>query len=175
MSNGFIATWSPEHQADRIFRPDENGQACVIDFSLLYNVGDYIPYFHESLEGDAQWLSPTDLGLGNTTWCNRNGWVLQFGYDEYAENNSGGVVLYEPSLEDFEVTLSRYCHGVWWMEGDRLYLDAYNDWGEMVGGAFPVRISPSGEQLLVMQAADGSQPPFFEPWQITATLTLSYG
>lgn len=173
--DGFAATWFPEHEAGSIFRPVENGHDCVIDFSLLYDVGDYIPYFHDGLEGDNQWLPPTDLGLGNTSWCSRNGWVLQLGYDENAEGNSGGMVLYESVLDAFEISLTRYCHGVWWMESDNLYLDAYNDWGEMVGGSFPVRISPSGEQLVVMQADDGSQPPFFEPWQTTVTLTLSYG
>lgn len=173
--DGFAATWSPEHQAGYIFRPEENGHSCVIDFAQLYDVGDYIPFFQEDLEGDAQWLVPTDLGLADTTWCSNDGWVLVLAYDEGAEGSSGGMVLYEPLLEGYEISLTRYCHGVWWMEGDSLYLDAYNDRGEMVGGAFPVRVSPSGEQLVMMQGEDGTRPPFFNSWQTTATLTLSYG
>lgn len=172
--NGFVATWSPEHEGSAIFRPVENGQECVIDFALLYDVGD-IPYFHDGLEGDAQWLSPTDLGLGNTTWCSDNGWVMQFGYAETAEGHSGGMVLYEPMLEGDNIVLSRCCHGVWWMEDGSVYIDAYNDWGDMVGGLFPVLISPSGEQLVMMQSDDGSVLPFFRPGQTTTTLTLSYG
>lgn len=84
-----------------------------------------------------------------------------------------GMVIYEPMGNEDGTFLSRYCHGTWWMENDCLYLDTYNDRGDMVGGLFPVLLSFSGEQLLIMQAADGSVPPFFKAEQTTAILNLT--
>lgn len=55
-----------------------------------------------------------------------------------------GMVIYEPMGNEDGTFLSRYCHGTWWMENDCLYLDTYNDRGDMVGGLFPVLLSFSG-------------------------------
>ena len=173
--DGFAATWFPEQEAGHIFRPDENGHACVIDFALLYDLGDYVSYLYDGADVESQWCSPTALGLGNTNWCSDNGWMLQFGYDETAEGNSGGVVLYEPVSEGDDVLLTRYCHGAWWMQDECLYIDAYTDQGEMVGGWFSLRISPSGEQLVIIQSGDAFPLPFFPDGQSLAGLTLSYG
>lgn len=172
--DGFVATWFPEHQANQIIFPNVNGHDCVLDFALLYDAGDYIPYLDDS-DSDFLWLPPTALGLGNTTWCSDNGWTLQFGYDETAKDSSGGMVLYEPRPDGDDVLLIRFCHGVWWTKDDCLYINAYNDHGEMVGGSFPVLISPSGEQLIVMQSSDGAVLPFFTEGQTTVGLTLSCG
>lgn len=68
--------------------------------------------------------------------------------------------IYRPIEDEEGVFMERNCHGLWWMKGDSLYLDAYNPKGEMVGGLFPVLISPSGEQLYITQSDDGSCPPF---------------
>lgn len=172
--DGFVGTWFPTYSTDtgRI-ETWENPESCdtILDFALQYGIG----YNTDIPVGDMAWLPPTDLGLGGTTWHSENGWELILAYDETAEGYSGGMVLYEPLPNGDDVFLTRYCHGVWWMEGDSLYLDAYNDWGEMVGGAFPVRVSPSGEQLIVIQAEDGTVLPFFEDGNTRTTLTLSYG
>lgn len=173
--DGIAATWFPEQEGGHIFRPDVNGHSCVMDFALLYDLGDYASYLYDGPDADAQWLPPTALGLGNTTWCSDNGWVLEFGYDETTEGSAGGMVLYAPLPDGDGMVLSRFCHGVWWMEDDYLYIDAYNDKGEMVGGWFPVRISPSGEQLVVMRSSDGSVLPFFHDGQTIVGMTLSYG
>lgn len=173
--DGFVATWFPEQETGHIFRPNEDGRSCVIDFALLYDLGDYASYLYDGPDAESQWYPPTMLGLGNTIWYSDNGWMLQFGYDETAESGIGGMVLYEPLPEGEDVLLTRYCHGTWWMEDDCLNIDAYNDQGEMVGGWFPVRISPSGEQLVVMQSSDGTVLPFFSDGQTIAGLTISYG
>lgn len=141
---------------------DVDGVPFIFDFSHLYDVGDYTP--------DAEWLPPTDLGLGNTTWLTENGWMLELGYDENALNGSGNMVLYQPVEGEDGAFLSPYYQGTWWMEDDSLCLGIYDG-----NCPFPLLISPSGEQMVVMQADDGSVLPFFEEGQTSTSLSLSDG
>lgn len=169
-SDGFVGTWFPSYSEETGRIEDYYWvEREVLDFALLYDIG----YNVDTPMGDMEWLPPTDLGLGDTVWYSENGWALQFAYDENAESGSGGVALYEPLPDGDDVVLSRYCQGVWWMEGDSVYIDAYNDRGEMVGGLFPILISPSGEQLIMKQADDGTVPPFFEEGQTETVLIFS--
>ncbi len=153
---------------------DGNGADLVLDFSHLYEE-DWmdIPAFSdadydvesepsEEYDPDAEWLPPTDMGLANTTWYSDNGWVLEFG--------SGNMILYQPVAGEGNATLSPYYQGSWWMEGDSLCLGVYDG-----NCPFPLLISPSGEQMVIMQADDGSVLPFFAPGQTTCGMTLSYG
>ncbi len=162
--DGFVASWFPKHEEGCIYRPYANDHDSVMDFSLLYDVGDYIPYLYDGPDADSEWLPPTDLGLAGTTWYSDNGWVLVFGTDGSAED---GMVLYQPEADG---TLTICYQGTWWMEDDSLCLGVYE--GHC---PFPLLISPSGEQLVVMQADDGSVLPFFEKGQTTVGMTLSYG
>lgn len=168
--DGSTWTWIPSYGEGCIYNnpPDENGNGRILDFTHLDEFADVPSVSY----GD--WLPTTDFILGNSVWSSDNGWTMWLSYDEDAAQGSGGVVIYEPLEDEGESFLSRYCHGTWWMEDDCLYLDVYNDRGDMVGGAFPVLMSPSsGEQLLIMQAADGSVPPFFVAGQTQAVLTFS--
>lgn len=167
--DGSTWTWFPSYGEGCIHNNplDENGNPRILDFTHLDEFTE-MPF-----TPDADWGAPTDLGLADSVWESDNGWAMWLAYDAGASQGSGGMVLYEPMEDDGDYFLSRYCHGTWWMEDGCLYLDAYNDRGDMVGGAFPVLISPSGEQLLIMQAADGSVPPFFAVGQTQAILTFS--
>lgn len=167
--DGSTWIWIPSYGEGRLYNNpvDENGTSRILDFTHLDEFGD-VPF-----APNADWAAPTDLGLADSVWSSDNGWTMRLSYDESASQGSGGMVIYEPTEDEEGSSLSRYCHGVWWMEDSCLYLDAYNDRGDMVGGAFPVLISPSGEQLLVMQAADGSVAPFFAMDQTQVVLTFS--
>lgn len=165
--DGFAATWFPEHEEGCIFRQYQDGHDSVMDFSLLYDIGDYIPYLDIGPAPDSEWLPPTDLGLGNTAWYSDNGWVLEFSYDESAGVGSGCMVLYQPVEDEDGTTLTPYYDGTWWMEDGSLCLGVYEG-----NCPFPLLISPSGEKLVIMQADDGSVLPFFEKGQTTVGLTL---
>ena len=166
------------HAAQRLSRTEDPGARSykepdgettydgdmIFDFAHLYDVGDYIPRLDDGYAPDAEWLPPTELGLANTCWYSDNGWLLEFGADGSADD---GMVLYQPAEDG---TLAPYYEGSWWMEDDSLCLGVYE--GHC---PFPLLISPSGEQLIVMQADDGSVLPFFEEGQTTVGLTLSVG
>ena len=153
---GYTKVWHPYKEPDGGTTYDGD---MILDFTHLYEVGDYAP--------DAEWLPPTELGLANTTWYSDNGWLMEFSYDESVSDGSGYMVLYQPAEDG---TLTPYYEGSWWMEGDSLCLGVYEG-----NCPFPLLISPSGEQLIVMQADDGSVLPFFEEGQTTVGLTLSWG
>ena len=157
----YAKTWYPYKEPDGMTTYDGE---MILDFAHLYDVGDYIPRLDDGLAPDSEWLPPTDLGLADTTWYSDNGWVLAFGADGSAED---GMVLYQPAEDG---TLSPYYQGSWWMDDDSLCLGVYEG-----NCPFPLLISPSGEQLIVMQSDDGSVLPFFEKGQTTVGLTLSYG
>lgn len=174
--DGFVGTWFPQYNQENACLQSwtqANGYEVLLDFEHL-NDNDYDT---DVSSDDMYWLPAVEVVIGDTTWYSDNGWMLVFGYDENAESGSGGVVLYEPKQEGDEVILSRYFQGVWWLEDDsKLYIDAYNDRGEFVGGLFPVRLSPSsGELMRITRADDGTVLPFFEDGQTISVLTLSYG
>lgn len=165
-----------EEEYTRIWYPDKEpdgeityGRDMIFDFAHLYDAGEYVPYL-DALDADSEWLLPTDLGLADTTWFSDNGWMLEFHYDENAESGSGDMVLYRPVEGEDGTFLSPYYDGSWWMEDDSLCLGVYEG-----NCPFPLLISPSGEQLVVMQADDGSVLPFFERGQTIVGLTLSCG
>lgn len=169
--DGFVGIWSPGLYPDGTMSNPlaQHGGYLILDFTHLYDVGDYVP------NQDSEWLPPSDIDLADTAWYSDNGWMMDLGFDENAENGSGGVVIYHPVTDENGTYQERDCHGVWWMEDDSLYLDIYDPSGSMVGGLFPVLMSPVGDQLVVMQADDGAVPPFFEEGQTTVGLTLSVG
>ncbi len=152
----YTKVWHPYKESDGEIT---YGDDMILDFTHLYEVGDYVP--------GAEWLPPTDLGLADTTWYSDNGWMLEFRYEENAKDGSGDMVLYQPAEDG---ALTPYYEGSWWMEDDSLCLGVYEG-----NCPFPLLISPSGEQLIVMQADDGSVLPFFEKGQTTVGLTLSLG
>ena len=157
----YTKIWYPYKEPDGETTYDGD---MILDFAHLYDVGDYIPRLDDGPDADSEWLPPTDLGLASTTWYSDNGWVLMFGDDGSAED---GMVLYQPAEDG---TLTPYYQGTWWMDDDSLCLGVYEG-----NCPFPLLISPSGEQLIVMQSDDGSVLPFFEKGQTTVGLTLSYG
>lgn len=152
--------WYPEYDPESGWLrvpTDENENPLIFDFSFFDQMGDM------------WWAPPTALGLAGT-WVSENGWMLEFDYDENAANGSGDMVLYQPAEGEDGTILTPYYDGTWWMDDDRLCLGVYNG-----VCPFPLLISPSGEQLVVMQADDGSVLPFFERGQTSAGLTRSYG
>lgn len=168
--DGSDAEWFPEQQEGYIFCPlDKNGNKLILDFANLYEVGDYVPHLEDTPDADSEWLPPTDMGLAYTTWYSENGWMLVFDYDENADNFSGVMTLYKPVEEDEGMGLVFYFESSWWISYDCLCLGYYNG-----NCPFPLLISPSGEQLVIMQSEDGSVLPFFEPGQTICGLTLSY-
>lgn len=61
------------------------------------------------------------------------------------------------------------------MEGDCLRMELCTDAGNTSGGACPVLISPSGEELYIYESETGYTPPFMTYDMSSITLTLSYG
>lgn len=168
--DGYANQWGPEHQWGAIYRPSDNGHDSVMDFSLLYGVGDYLPYMDYDSAPDAEWLPPTDMGLAGTKWESNNGWAIEFTYDEYADNVSGVMALYEPVEDAYgSIYRSLYFESTWWISYDCLSLGYYDG-----NCPFPLLISPSGEELVIMKSDDGSVLPFFEPGQSCVTLDLTY-
>lgn len=166
--NGFVATWFPSYDPETGCLPEIPGDwyDTIQDFARLYDIG----YGIATPVGDMEWLPPTNLGLGNTTWQSDNGWLLEFKYDENAGTGYGDMVLYQPVPGDDGTILTPYYEGTWWMEDDSLCLGVYDG-----NCPFPLLISPSGEQMIIMQSDDGSVLPFFEKGQTTVSLTLTYG
>lgn len=165
--DGFVGTWFPSYDAETGCLPDYSGWYDTIqDFARLYDIG----YGIDTPVGDMEWLPPTNVGLGNSSWCSENGWVLDFTYDEADGKGWGDMVLYQPVEGADGPTLAPYYEGSWWMEDDSLCLGVYDG-----NCPFPLLISPSGEQLIIMQADDGSVLPFFEEGQTTVSLTRTYG
>lgn len=166
--SGFVGTWCPTYDPEtgNLYAHSEGN---ILDFAALYEIGDYVPHLgNNDPAPDSEWLPPTNLGLGNTTWYSDNGWVLEFSYIEGDE--TGYMVLYQPVEDGDGMTLTPYYDGTWWMEDDSLCLGVYDG-----NCPFPLLISPSGEQMVIMQAEDGSVLPFFREGQSIVSLTLSYG
>lgn len=171
--DGSSLNWYPtidESNGSMFIPTDEYDYALLYDFTYYGQPEDGTDYLPEDF-----WTVPTDLGLANTKWECENGWVLHLGYDESAENCAGGAVVYEPvESEDGTMVLSRSSQGTWWIEGECIYLDLYDNTGIGVGGLFPILIAPSGEQLCMMQSKNGTCPPFFEVGAEYMMLTLIY-
>lgn len=166
--DGFVGTWCPTYDPET-GRLEEWCRDRVLDFAALYDIGDYIPHLEQDPAPDAEWLPPTNVGLGNTTWYSENGWVLDFRYDEAAGLGYGDMVLYQPVEDETGTTLSPYYEGTWWMEDDSLCLGVYEG-----NCPFPLLIAPSGEQMVIMRSDDGSVLPFFMEGQSIVGMTLSY-
>lgn len=168
LPDGSKLSWSPEWDAETLLlnmRTDADGNPLFFDFDFFGDMEEgYVP--------DAEWLPPTALGISGS-WATEDGWMMDLGYED--AKDSGGVAIYEPITEDGETYLSRYCHGTWRMEDDCLYLDIYDPSGAMIGGSFPVLISPSGDDLYMMAAADGACPPFFAEGMTGMGLLRTYG
>lgn len=166
-ADGFEGVWTPVLEPDgSITNPlAQDGGYTIVDFASLYDIGDYVPHLQSGTDADSGWLPPTETGLANTTWYSDNGWLLSFGEDGNAED---GMVLYYTEGE--EGTLTPYCEGTWWMEDDGLCLGVYDG-----NCPFPLLISPSGEQLVIMRADDGSVLPFFVEGQTICSLSIVYG
>ncbi len=166
-ADGFEGVWTPVLEPDgSITNPlAQDGGYTIVDFASLYDIGDYVPHLQSGTDADSGWLPPTETGLANTTWYSDNGWLLSFGEDGNAED---GMVLYYTEGE--EGTLTPYYEGTWWMEDDGLCLGVYDG-----NCPFPLLISPSGEQLVIMRADDGSVLPFFVEGQTICSLSIVYG
>lgn len=167
--DGFVGTWCPTYDPETgCLKAHTKGR--ILDFASLYDVGDYVPHLgNNDPAPDSEWLPPTNVGLGNTTWYSENGWVLEFKYDESAGIGYGDMVLYQPEETDDGILLTTYYDGTWWMDYDRLCLGVYDG-----NCPFPILISPSGEKMVIMKSDDGSVLPFFEPGQGIIRMTLSY-
>lgn len=164
--DGYERIWNPSLEPDdgTISNPESQyGGDLILDFTHLYDVGDYIPRLQEGT--GSEWPVPTALDLADTTWYSGNGWMLEFGGCD--ESGTGYMVLYQPTDGG---GFSPYFDSTWWIEDGCLCLGYYDG-----NCPFPLRISPVGGQLAVMKSEDGSVLPFFEKEQTNITLTLSYG
>lgn len=168
-ASGFVGTWFPVLNADGVISNPLawEGGYTIVDFANLYDIGDYVPHLYNGTAGDSGWLAPTEQGLANTSWYSVNGWVLSFGEDGNAED---GLVLYCPEEGEEGTLLTPYYESTWWIEDDRLCLGYYDG-----NCPFPLLISPSGEQLVIMKADDGSVLPFFVEGQTICTMSLVDG
>lgn len=146
--NGAQVEWYPSIDLDdyTLYCPtDEAYNPLICDLALLaggYNAGD---------DG---WAAPTALGLMDTTWwVDGTGWYMTF---------SDGDGYYTGTVEIYEYPRGSVEHtGVWEMEGSSLHLQVTDDVGNVTEGWYPVKISPSGEELR-MQAdpQSGALPDF---------------
>lgn len=160
-SDGTEVSWWPmiDQETGGAAVPGHNDYGdMLLDFT---NLGDYGTK-EDLLSADDIWQVPTDEDLANTSWMAFNGWRLDLALDtEGGEGAVGGAAIYYTTEEDGEYYFYRYAHGTWWMDGEFLCLDVYNDIGTMVGGAFPVRLPISREMLYMAPGEDYSTPPFY--------------
>lgn len=148
--NGAQVEWYPSFDPDSyaLYCPvDEASNPLIFDLAML--AGGYDGGYDTGYgAGDDGWYAPTALGLRDTTWwVDGTGWYMTFGADE--------VEVYQYPRGSVEHT------GVWTMEGEQLYIQVTDDFGNVTEGWFPLKISPSGEQLM-MQAdpQSGALPDF---------------
>ena len=182
-NEGAMLTWMPQVDENEIpiVPVSDDGEALLMDFAIFgYTTGldygddwDGGDWDGGEPMGDCWWLPPTDEGLQNSTW-NCGAWIIEFlaggGEDGYA----GSAYVYFQPQEYQEYELVRA--GVWRMEDDcvRLKLTAPVNDGD-VDAAFPILISPSGEEMHFQRARTGEGLPFLPDGVDSIDLTLSYG
>lgn len=183
-NNGAQVEWYPAIDFDSFTLAcptDEASNPLICDLAMLaggddggddggYDGGYGSGYGSGYDVGDGGWYAPTALGLMDTTWwVDGTGWYMAF---------SAGDGYYTGTVEVYEYPRGSAEHtGVWEMEDDMLYLQAVDDVGNVTEGRYPVKISPSGEEL-TMQAdpQSGALPDFWGMADADAMhLTLVYG
>ena len=122
--------------------------------------------------GDDWWLPPTNIGLADTAWvC--DDWMLDLHYGNGDPDYAGIAEFYRRTEDSMELKLA-YA-GVWRMEDDCLRVEFFPDDGAVLGGSFPILISPSGEDLYFQRSRSGEGLPFLEDGVDSVGLTLSVG
>lgn len=120
----------------------------------------------------AGWLPPTNEGLADTTWvC--EAWSVELHYGNCDPEYAGIARLYCKLEDQEEFTLA--FTGGWRMEENCLRMELSNHAGNTWGGAYPVLISQSGDELYVQKSDIGSVPPFFAEGEEAMELIHSYG
>lgn len=161
-SDGTEVSWWPmiDQETGGAAVPGHNDYGdMLLDFTNLGNYGTQ----EELLSDEDIWMMPTDEYLANSSWVSHNGWRLDLLLDtEGGESAVGAAAIYYTAEdEDGNYDFQRYAYGTWWMSGEFLCLDIYNDSGTMVGGVYPVRLPVSREMLYIARGEDGSAPSFF--------------
>lgn len=157
---GMQLDWSPmvDEDAILIVPHGENGIPMIMDFEI-FGVVTGLDYPEEwGIEASESWLPPTDRQLADSTWiC--EGWYIELLWGDCDPEYSGLVNLhYQSGDSEYEPAYS----GVWRMEDDRLRMEISAGVGTSAGGAFPVKISPMEESLLIQADPDTYvSPPFF--------------
>lgn len=161
-SDGTEVAWWPmidtETGAAAVPSHDNYGD-MLLEFTNLSDYGTQ----EELLSDEYVWGIPTDAGLANTSWISWNGWRMDLTLDtDGGESAVGAATIYYTAMDDDdEYYFYRYAYGTWWMDGEFLTLDVYDNYGTMVGGIFPVRLPLSGEMLYIARGEDGFGPPFY--------------
>lgn len=136
------------------------GCPSLLDFGLFAYFGV------EGLQaGDDDYLPPTDLGLQGTSWsC--DGWDLTFNADLTLE-----LRCQNAPAEPYTTLYT----GSWIMDGQYLRITAVTTQGIHMADAFPILISPSGENLYIQQSDSGECPLFLGEDMYALTMTLCVG
>lgn len=171
--NGAQTHWYPEvsDYGSMILPAGYDEQAQLMD---LTRCNEFMGVADDAMDppGDGWWLPPTNEGLADTTWVCED-WRLELHYGDCDPEFAGLARLYHRFEDNVEYTL--FFRGVWRMEGDCLRMELCTDAGNTSGGACPVLISPSGEELYIYESETGYTPPFMTYDMSSITLTLSYG
>ena len=162
----------------------DDGEAMLMDFAVFgytngFDYSDQWDFENRDPDdsgwepaGDDWWLPPTDAGLEDTTWvCDR--WMMEFVADDSEPGYAGWVYIYFQPEDYQEYELIRA--GVWRMEDDCLRLHLHVPVEDSLDAAFPILVSPSGEEMYFQRARTGEGVPFLSDGQDSIGLTLSYG
>lgn len=162
-SDGTEVKWFPmidEETGGAVVPSHDEYSDMLLEFTNLGNYGTQ----EELLGAEDVWIVPTDEKLANSSWVSHNGWRLDLLLDtEGGESAMGAAAIYYTAEdEDGNYDFQLYANGTWWMSGEFLCLDVYDEYGTMVGGAYPVRLPLwSGELLYISRGEDSSAPSFF--------------
>lgn len=150
---GAALAWYPQADPDTglLDSPlDESGRPLCYDFCGFGGE-----------EPQPGWLTPTTLGLADTTWHSDCGWDLR--------------LFQGQRVEIYQLPDGRTYSGIWELEGDRLYLSVSDELGTLSQGGYPLGISLSGEELFISTDPEsGAWPEFLDGGQPSTILTLVY-
>ena len=169
--NGAQVTWYPTLDREygyMIVPTGEDDDPLILDFSFFGFLDEEENDMEDWNFGDDGWLPPTNEGLADTSWVCEE-WSLELYRGSADPGWFGRAELCRWSAHVAGADETR--EGFWRMEGDCLCLE----FPGVSGGCFPVLVAPSGEHLIIQQAADGTCPPFFDEDMTSMELTLSYG
>lgn len=161
-SDGTEVSWWPmiDEETGGAAVPGNNDHGdMLLEFTNLGNYGTQ----EELLGAEDVWTVPTDEEIANSSWVSHDGWRMDLLLDTEGGESAVGAaaIYYTTNDEDGNYDFQRYAYGTWWMSGEFLCLDVYDDYGTMVGGVYPVRLPVSREMLYISRGEDGSAPSFY--------------